>query len=186
VGRGPLIGDVVSAAVILPQDYHLQGLNDSKKLSKIKRESFFEILTKDAIAWSLGRASVAEIDKLNILQASLLSMHRAVATLVPQPDFVYVDGNHIPFWPYASEAIIKGDCKIQAISAASIIAKVARDREMQRMDQIYPGYGLADHKGYPSKVHLQALKKLGPCPLHRRSFRPVSLARPLNRLTHID
>ncbi|WP_370981535.1 ribonuclease HII [Agaribacterium sp. ZY112] len=173
VGRGPLAGDVVAAAVILPEDFELEGLNDSKKLTDKKRESLFELIKQESLAWSVARASVEEIDAINILQASLLAMKRAVEALDPQPDFVQVDGNKLPKWDYKAEAIVQGDGKVAAISAASILAKVVRDRELQAFDAIYPGYGFASHKGYPTKVHLEALARLGVTPIHRRSFGPV-------------
>ena len=172
VGRGPLAGDVIAAAVILP-DYPLVGLTDSKALSESRRAAFFEIICSEAKSWALSRSSVAEIDELNILQASLLAMRRAVESLSIQPTLVLVDGNRLPQWPYEARAIVKGDLKEPAISAASIVAKVTRDREMVELDRRYPGYGLAAHKGYPTRAHLAALKALGVSPIHRRSFGPV-------------
>lgn len=174
VGRGPLAGDVVAAAVILPEQRVIAGLNDSKKLSEQKRSLYAEEIKQHAVAWSIGRASVAEIDKLNILQASLLAMSRAVDGLAIKPDHVLVDGNRIPSWGYASTALVKGDSKAACIAAASILAKVCRDEEMRTFDELYPGYGLANHKGYPTKQHLQALQNLGPTPIHRWSFKPVA------------
>jgi ribonuclease HII len=174
VGRGPLAGDVVTAAVILDPDRPIAGLADSKQLSEARREDLYEQILERALCHALGRASVAEIDALNILQASLLAMHRAVAALTVQPGFVYVDGNRCPRWEYPSEAVVKGDSRVAAIAAASILAKVTRDREMLLLDGQYPGYGLARHKGYPTPDHLQALQVLGPSPIHRRSFRPVA------------
>ena len=174
VGRGPLAGDVVTAAVILDPARPIAGLADSKQLSAARREALFEQIKSEALCYAIARASVAEIDTLNILQASLLAMKRAVQALVLQPAFVYVDGNRCPVWRYASEAVVKGDSTIAAIAAASILAKVARDREMAELDQCYPGYGLARHKGYPTAEHLEALSLLGPCDIHRRSFRPVA------------
>jgi ribonuclease HII len=174
VGRGPLAGDVVTAAVILDPDRPIAGLADSKQLSEARREHLYEQILERALCHALGRASVAEIDELNILQASLLAMHRAVAALTVQPGFVYVDGNRCPRWEYPSEAVVKGDSRVAAIAAASILAKVTRDREMLLLDGQYPGYGLARHKGYPTPDHLQALQVLGPSPIHRRSFRPVA------------
>lgn len=173
VGRGPLAGDVVAAAVILPEHHNIEGLNDSKKISEKKRELLFEQINNEALAVSIARASVVEIDEINILQASLLAMKRAVDRLGSAPDFVQVDGNKLPEWNYESEAIVGGDGSIACISAASIIAKVTRDREMIVLDQKYPGYGFAGHKGYPTKVHMQALAELGPCEIHRRSYAPV-------------
>jgi len=173
VGRGPLAGDVVAAAVVLGDDHGIQGLADSKKLSEKKRNQLFDEIQLRSVSWSIARASVEEIDELNILQASMLAMKRAVEGLLRQPEFVYVDGNRLPQWRYAAEAVVKGDTLIAEISAASIIAKVVRDREMVSLDRLYPGYGLAKHKGYPTKMHMEALKGLGPSPIHRKSFGPV-------------
>ena len=179
VGRGPLAGDVVAAAVILG-DSSPAGLTDSKALSPRQRERLAETIRSEAVSWSLGRATVAEIDELNILQASLLAMWRAVEWLSVQPSLVLVDGNHLPRWSYEARAIVKGDLIEPAISAASIVAKVTRDSEMVILDDQYPGYGFATHKGYPTKAHLAALASLGVSPVHRRSFGPVKrlLARP--------
>jgi ribonuclease HII len=179
VGRGPLAGDVVAAAVILG-DSSPAGLTDSKALSPRQRERLAETIRSEAVSWSLGRATVAEIDELNILQASLLAMWRAVEGLSVQPSLVLVDGNHLPRWSYEARAIVKGDLIEPAISAASIVAKVTRDSEMVILDDQYPGYGFATHKGYPTKAHLAALASLGVSPVHRRSFGPVKrlLARP--------
>ena len=173
VGRGPLAGDVVAAAVILNPARPISGLDDSKKLSEKKREYLFELITDQALGYCVARASVAEIDQLNILHASLLAMKRAVEGLVQQPEHVLVDGNRLPPWNYSSEAVVKGDSRHAAIAAASILAKVVRDREMVEFDRVYPGYGLAGHKGYPTKVHIAALDKLGITPIHRRTFGPV-------------
>lgn len=178
VGRGPLCGDVVAAAVILDPDRPVQGLNDSKKLSEKRREALFDEIQEKALAFCIARASVAEIDQLNILQASLLAMTRAVDGLnrdgeAVTAEFVLVDGNRLPAWHYPAEAVVKGDSKVPAIAAASILAKVCRDREMCELDKKYPGYGLAGHKGYPTKVHLEALKNLGVTDIHRRSYGPV-------------
>ena len=172
VGRGPLAGDVVAAAVILG-DSSPAGLTDSKALSPRQRERLAETIRSEAVSWSLGRATVAEIDELNILQASLLAMWRAVEGLSVQPSLVLVDGNHLPRWSYEARAIVKGDLIEPAISAASIVAKVTRDGEMVILDDQYPGYGFATHKGYPTKAHLAALASLGVSPVHRRSFGPV-------------
>ena len=179
VGRGPLAGDVVAAAVILG-DSSPAGLTDSKALSPRQRERLAETIRSEAVDWSLGRATVAEIDELNILQASLLAMWRAVEGLSVQPSLVLVDGNHLPRWSYEARALVKGDLIEPAISAASIVAKVTRDSEMVILDDQYPGYGFATHKGYPTKAHLAALASLGVSPVHRRSFGPVKrlLARP--------
>ena len=173
VGRGPLAGPVVAAAVILDPNNPIEGLADSKKLSKKRREELHDEIKSKALAWSIARAEAAEIDELNILQASLVAMSRAVAALSIPPEHVLVDGNKLPEINCSAEAIIKGDEKIPAISAASIIAKVARDREMDDMDIEYPGYGFSKHSGYPTKIHLQALQELGITPIHRRSFGPV-------------
>ncbi|MGK0500725.1 MAG: ribonuclease HII [Oceanicoccus sp.] len=173
VGRGPLAGDVVAAAVILDPQQPIEGLDDSKKLSEKKREYLFPIIQQRAISFCVARASVAEIDDINILQASLLAMKRAVEGLAVQPEHVLVDGNRLPRWHYNAEPVVKGDSRVAAIAAASILAKVVRDREMVVFDQQYPEYGFAGHKGYPTKVHMAALDKHGITPIHRRSFGPV-------------
>ncbi|WP_442908975.1 ribonuclease HII [Halopseudomonas sp.] len=173
VGRGPLCGAVVTAAVILDPCRPIDGLNDSKKLTAARREALFPLIQQQAVAWCIARAEVEEIDALNILQATMLAMQRAVAGLAIQPDLVLVDGNRCPVLPMRSEPVIKGDGRVPAIAAASILAKVARDREMLSLDLQYPGYGIAQHKGYPTPVHLQALGELGATPIHRRSFAPV-------------
>jgi ribonuclease HII len=173
VGRGPLAGPVVAAAVILDPARPIVGLADSKRLSERRRDALFDEIRAKALAWSLGRAEVAEIDALNILQASLLAMQRAVLGLQPVPRAALVDGNKLPKLPCPGRAIVGGDASEPCISAASIIAKVARDREMVALDKQYPGYGLARHKGYPTKVHLEALRALGVSVIHRRSFAPV-------------
>lgn len=173
VGRGPLCGPVITAAVILDPARPIEGLNDSKKLSEKQREALFDIICSNALDWSLGRAEVAEIDELNILHATMLAMQRAVQGLSVKPELAYIDGNRCPKLSCRAEAIVKGDSRVPEIAAASIIAKVTRDREMQMMDKEWPGYGIAGHKGYPTKVHLEALRKLGPAPVHRRSFKPV-------------
>mgnify|MGYP001818334573 FL=1 len=173
VGRGPLAGPVVAAAVMLDPARPVAGLKDSKKLSERHREDLAGVIRERALAWSLGRAEVHEIDRINILQASLLAMQRAVAALSVAPELVLVDGNRCPALDYPARAVVRGDDLIPAISAASIIAKVSRDHEMIELDSRYPGYGLAKHKGYPSKVHLAALQTLGVTPVHRRSYAPV-------------
>jgi ribonuclease HII len=173
VGRGPLAGDVLAAAVILDPQQPIEGLNDSKKLSEKKRQQLAIEIKRKALSWSIARADIAEIDTINILQASLLAMKRAVENLEIQPDHVQIDGNRCPEMDYSMEAIIKGDGLIPAISAASIIAKVARDEEMCDWDKVYPEYGFAAHKGYPTKQHREALLKYGVTPIHRRSFAPV-------------
>lgn len=174
VGRGPLAGPVVAAAVILDPNKPIEGLMDSKKITEKKREILAEEIKEKALAWAISRVDVDEIDRINILQASLRAMTIAVADLVQQPDFVMVDGNRIPAdLNINAEAVVKGDDRVACISAASIIAKVARDNEMVEMDSLYPGYGLAKHKGYPTKVHIEALQELGVTKIHRRTFGPV-------------
>ena len=176
VGRGPLAGAVVAAAVILDPNNWIEGLADSKALSEKKREALdIEIRTK-ALSWSLGRAEVEEIDKINILQASLLAMKRAVEGLNIQPHHLKIDGNKPIHMDISMETIVKGDSKIASISAASIIAKVARDKEMIELDKQYPEYGFAKHKGYPTKAHKEALIKYGVLSDHRKSFKPVKEA----------
>lgn len=175
VGRGPLAGPVVAAAVILDPVRPIQGLADSKQLTRMQRETLFKVIQQNCIAWAIGRAEVEEIDTVNILQASLFAMQRAVEALSVKPKHVLVDGNRCPTLCYSVEAIVKGDQTIAAISAASIIAKVIRDHEMVCYESQYPGYGFAAHKGYGTKQHLLALQKLGITPLHRRSFSPVRL-----------
>ena len=176
VGRGPLCGAVVTAAVILDPHRPIEGLNDSKTLTEKRREALFPLIQKYALAWSIGRADVAEIDNLNILHATMLAMQRAVAGLSVRPDRVLIDGNRCPTLPMPSEPVVKGDARVPAIAAASILAKVTRDREMQVLDQRYPGYGITKHKGYPTRAHMLALQQLGATPEHRRSFAPVSRA----------
>ena len=173
VGRGPLIGAVVTAAVILDPDKPIAGLADSKKLTEKKRLALYDEIIEKAIAWSLGRCEAPEIDRLNIYQATMLAMERAVAGLAIPPEYVLVDGNRCPKWHWPSEPVIKGDSRVAEISAASILAKVTRDREMEELEERYPGYELGKHKGYPTPVHLEALRRLGATPEHRRSFRPV-------------
>jgi len=173
VGRGPLAGDVVAAAVILDPARPLAGLADSKRLTARRREQLAGAIRAEALAWSLGRAAVEEIDQLNILQASLLAMRRAVEGLGAVPDYVLVDGNRLPRWPYAAEAVVGGDGLHGEIAAASILAKVTRDAELTALADRYPGYGFERHKGYPTREHLDALARLGPTPAHRRSFGPV-------------
>lgn len=172
-GRGPLCGPVVTAAVILDPARPIIGLNDSKKLSQSRREALFEEICANAHAWAIGRADVAEIDQLNILHATLLAMQRAVAALAVVPRHVLVDGNRCPTLPVPCTAVIGGDGRVPAIAAASIVAKVTRDRELCALDARYPGYGMAQHKGYPTVQHLAALERWGPTAIHRRSFAPV-------------
>jgi len=172
-GRGPLAGPVIAAAVILDPLRPITGLRDSKCLSATRREQLYDEIVARSLAWAVGRAEAAEIDRINILQATLLAMQRAVNALQPCAEHVLVDGNRCPALACPAQAIVRGDSRVAAISAASIIAKVSRDREMVELDRRYPGYGLAQHKGYPSKAHIQALETLGPSPQHRRSYAPV-------------
>lgn len=173
VGMGPLAGPVVAAAVILGRYCRIRGLADSKVLSAEEREELAEKIKARAVCWAIGRAEVAEIEQLNILRAGLLAMERAVAQLQPAPDLALVDGNRPPQLLCRVKTIIKGDASVPAISAASIIAKVARDAEMRAMDAHYPGYDFASHKGYPTPAHIEALNRLGPSPIHRRTYTPV-------------
>ncbi|MFK1581114.1 ribonuclease HII [Pseudomonas aeruginosa] len=173
VGRGPLCGPVVTAAVILDPSRPILGLNDSKKLSEARREALFEEIREKAQAWCIARAEVEEIDRLNILHATMLAMQRAVEGLSVTPRLALIDGNRCPKLAVPCAPVVKGDSQVPAIAAASILAKVSRDREMVELDRVYPGYGMAGHKGYPTAVHLEALSRLGPTPIHRRSFAPV-------------
>ncbi|KAA0263514.1 ribonuclease HII [Hafnia alvei] len=173
VGRGPLVGAVVTAAVIFDPARPIVGLADSKKLSEKRRNALYEEIIEKALSWSLGRAEPHEIDELNILHATMLAMQRAVAGLSIEPDFVLIDGNRCPKLPMASQAVVKGDSRVAEISAASILAKVTRDREMEVLDAQFPDYGFAQHKGYPTAFHLERLAQLGATEHHRRSFGPV-------------
>jgi len=173
VGRGPLIGDVVAAAVILDPDHPIEGLADSKALSEKKRERLYHEIKDKALAWCIASASPAEIDELNILHASMLAMQRAVEGLSLAPDYALVDGNRCPSLSCPAEPVIKGDAKVAEISAASILAKVERDRQMLELHELHPEYGFDSHKGYPTRQHFEALERLGVLPQHRRSFRPV-------------
>lgn len=173
VGRGPLVGDVVTAAVILDPKRPILGLADSKKLSEKKRNELAVLIKQNALSWSIGRANVLEIDQLNILHATMLAMQRAVEGLDIQPEHVLVDGNRCPSWSYSSHAVVKGDALFPQISAASIIAKVTRDDEMVTLHKQFPQYGFAAHKGYPTKAHLAALQEHGPLSCYRQSFKPV-------------
>ena len=175
VGRGPLAGPVVTAAVILDPNRPILGLADSKKLTEKRREILAAIIKQHALAWAIGRAEPEEIDQLNILQATLLAMKRAVEGLGMEPSHALVDGNQAPKLMCPVTTIIKGDQTEPAIAAASIIAKVSRDKEMILMEESFPGYGFAKHKGYPTKMHQDALMKLGVSKIHRRSFKPVQL-----------
>lgn len=173
VGRGPLVGDVVTAAVILDPRNPIVGLTDSKKLSEKKRLALFPEIQEKALAWAIGRCSAKEIDEINILQATMLAMTRAVEGLQVQPDFVLIDGNRTPTLKMPSMAIVKGDLRVAEISAASILAKVVRDTEMEALDAAFPQFGFAQHKGYPTKAHLEAIEKHGVIDQHRKSFKPV-------------
>ncbi len=172
-GRGPLAGPVVAAAVILDPRRPIPGLRDSKQLAPARREALAGLIASRARAWGVGQASAAEIDHLNILGATLLAMERAVAALRAPPERVLVDGNRAPRLPCAVETVVGGDRRVPAIAAASILAKVFRDAQMQRLEELCPGYGFARHKGYPTREHLAALQRLGPSPYHRLSFGPV-------------
>lgn len=172
-GRGPLAGPVVAAAVILDDNYPIAGLADSKTLSAETRTELSGKIKEHALAWSVAKVEHPEIDRINILQASLLAMKIAVEELVIKPEHVVVDGNQCPRIKYTVDAIVGGDQSVPAISAASILAKVARDEEMQNYDRLYPGYGFARHKGYATPEHIRALEKLGACEIHRKSFAPV-------------
>jgi len=173
VGRGPLAGDVVTAAVILDPDKPISGLADSKKLTDKRRQQLAIEIREKALCWHIARSTVDEIDRYNILQATMMAMVRAVDGLNISPEYVAVDGNRMPPWNYVAETVVKGDDKVPAISAASILAKVCRDGEMIAFDCEYPGYGFAGHKGYGTKQHMQAIKELGPSPIHRKTFEPV-------------
>ena len=172
-GRGPLAGPVFAAAVILPFETQIEGLNDSKKLTDAKRRALFPVICEKAIAYGIGSASAQEIDAINILQATFLAMKRAVAQLKVKPGFLLVDGNRLTDFGISAESIVKGDSRSANIAAASILAKVTRDRLMMQYDAEYPQYGFAQHKGYGTAQHIAALRKYGPCPIHRRSFEPV-------------
>ena len=176
-GRGPLVGSVIAGAVVLDPNQPIMGLRDSKKLSPARREKLYAEIMQKARAWGVGQASPGEIDTLNILQATMLAMRRAIEALSERlgewPSKALIDGNRCPILPIASEAIIKGDAKEPAISAASIIAKVTRDQQMQALHTQYPQYGFNQHMGYPTEAHMQALKQYGPCEEHRRTFAPV-------------
>jgi len=176
VGRGPLCGAVVTAAVILDPARPILGLNDSKKLTEAKREALFDEICEKALSFCIASAEVEEIDRLNILQATMLAMQRAVQGLHITPKLALIDGNRCPKLAVPASPVIKGDSQVPAIAAASILAKVTRDREMSAFELIYPGYGMGGHKGYPTPVHLEALARLGPTPIHRRSFAPVRAA----------
>ncbi|MGP8307368.1 ribonuclease HII [Vibrio sp. YIC-376] len=176
VGRGPLVGDVVTAAVILDPNNPIEGLNDSKKLSEKKRLALLPEIKEKALAWAVGRCSPEEIDELNILQATMVAMQRAIAGLNLQPELVLIDGNRCPELPMDAHAVVKGDLRVAEISAASIIAKVVRDTEMEELDKLHPQFGFAKHKGYPTKAHFEAIEQHGVIDKHRKSFKPVKKA----------
>lgn len=169
-GRGPLCGPVVAAAVILPRDCEIEGLNDSKKLTEKKREALFEVIKEKAVAYAIAEASPAEIDEINILNASMLAMRRAVEALPHPADFALIDGNCSRGFNIPTETVVKGDAKSASIAAASILAKVTRDRGCIELDREYPEYGIAKHKGYPTKDHMDAVRKYGVAPIYRRTF----------------
>ncbi|MFZ1939247.1 MAG: ribonuclease HII [Terracidiphilus sp.] len=174
VGRGPMFGPVVAAAVVLPKGCRLQGLNDSKQLTEKQREEFNAVIRVKAIAWAVAAVDVETIDRINIRRASLLAMRMAVEQLAVVPDYLLVDGRDCIDWPCTQQAVVKGDATSLSIAAASVLAKVYRDRLLVELDAVYPGYGLARHKGYCSQEHLEALARLGPTPLHRKSYQPVA------------
>ncbi|MDD4163694.1 MAG: ribonuclease HII [Eubacteriales bacterium] len=169
-GRGPLAGPVFAAAVILPKGHVIEGLYDSKKLSRKVREALFDSIRREAVAYAIAHAEVYEIEAINILNASMLAMRRAVEMLDIKPDLALIDGNIARDFPFPTQPIVKGDGKIPSIAAASILAKVARDRFCSEMDRFYPGYNFTKNKGYATKEHKEAILRLGPCPVHRRSF----------------
>lgn len=173
-GRGPLAGPVYAAAVIFPKDVVIDGINDSKKLSEKKREALFDIIKENALAYSIVSVDEKEIDEINILNAAMNAFKMALESLEVKPDFALLDGNRAPELDIPFEAVVKGDAKVQSIAAASILAKVARDRYITEMDSVYPQYGFAKHKGYPTKEHKEAVAKYGPSPIHRRTFKGVS------------
>jgi ribonuclease HII len=176
VGRGPLFGPVVAAAVILPTGCRLEGLTDSKKLSEKKRNELDAAIRAHAVCWAIAEVDAETIDRINIRRASLLAMRRAVEQLAPGPDFLLIDGRDMIDWDCEQQAVVRGDATSFSIAAASVLAKVYRDRMLVELDGAYPGYGLARHKGYGSPEHMAALERLGPTPLHRKSYRPVAQA----------
>lgn len=175
-GRGPLVGAVVAAACILDPNHAIKGLTDSKKLSEKQRDTLYEQIVSESLSYGIAACEAHEIDELNIHQATLLAMKRAVLQLEIKPDLVLVDGKFCPDVPYNCEAIVKGDLKEESISAASILAKVTRDRQLYQLDKKHPEYGFAKHKGYPTKAHLEAIAKFGIINEHRRSYKPVQNA----------
>jgi ribonuclease HII len=174
VGRGPMFGPVVAAAVILPHKFRLKGLNDSKLLTEKQRNEFEVVIRAEAEAWAIAEVDVETIDRINIRNASLLAMRLAVEQIAPTPDHLLIDGRDTIDWPCAQQSVIKGDATSYSIAAASVLAKVHRDRLLVELDAVYPGYGLARHKGYCSRQHMEALSRLGPTPQHRKSYQPVS------------
>jgi ribonuclease HII len=177
VGRGPMFGPVVAAAVILPHGFRLQGLTDSKLLTEKQRNEFEPVIRLNAVAWAIAAVDAETIDRINIHQASLLAMRRAVEQLSLSPDFLLIDGRATIDWPCPQQAVIHGDRTSLSIAAASVLAKVHRDRLLVELDRQFPGYGLAEHKGYCCPQHIAALARLGPTPLHRKSYRPVAQIR---------
>lgn len=169
-GRGPLCGPVVAAAVILPRDAHIEGLNDSKKLTEKKREQLYDVIREVAVAYAIAEASAPEIDEINILNASMLAMRRAVEQLQPAADYALIDGNCSRGFTIPTATVVKGDARSSSIAAASILAKVTRDRLCQQLDAQYPQYGIAQHKGYPTAAHRAAVRRYGPAPIYRRTF----------------
>jgi ribonuclease HII len=186
-GRGPIAGPVVAACVVLPPRHTLAGIADSKQLTPAQREALYAAITQRALAWAIGLASPREIERYNILQASLLAMRRAVLALPITPQRVLVDGKHaIPNLPLPQQAVVGGDALEESIAAASILAKVARDRIMRELDRVYPCYGFAQHKGYPTALHLQRLRQYGACPAHRRTYAPVAQLRLLAPAAEVE
>lgn len=186
-GRGPIAGPVVAACVVLPPRHTLAGIADSKQLTPAQREALYAAITQRALAWAIGLASPREIERYNILQASLLAMRRAVLALPITPQRVLVDGKHaIPSLPLPQQAVVGGDALEESIAAASILAKVARDRIMRELDRLYPQYGFAQHKGYPTALHLQRLRMCGACPVHRRTYAPVAQLRLLAPAAEVE
>jgi ribonuclease HII len=186
-GRGPIAGPVVAACVVLPPRHTLAGIADSKQLTPAQREALYAAITQRALAWAIGLASPREIERYNILQASLLAMRRAVLALPLPPQRVLVDGKHaIPSLPLPQQAVVGGDALEESVAAASILAKVARDRIMRELDRLYPQYGFAQHKGYPTALHLQRLQMYGACPAHRRTYAPVAQLRLLAPAAEVE
>ena len=186
-GRGPIAGPVVAACVVLPPRHTLAGIADSKQLTPAQREALYAAITQRALAWAIGLASPREIERYNILQASLLAMRRAVLALPISPQRVLVDGKHaIPSLPLPQQAVVGGDALEESIAAASILAKVARDRIMCELDRLYPQYGFAQHKGYPTALHLERLRLYGACPAHRRTYAPVAQLRLLAPAAEVE